>query len=74
LQLAQVVKAREAMDEMKVVPGINPNLLSGVYALAASPARYTIERNDWMGRDNQDGTVASIRMGLCRGWPDGARA
>jgi hypothetical protein len=25
-------------------------------------------------RDNQDGTVASIRMGLCRGWPDGARA
>src|SRR6266478_5082088 len=27
-----------------------------------------------LGRDNQDGTVASIRMGLCRGWPDGARA
>ena len=27
-----------------------------------------------LGRDNQDGTVASIRMGLGRGWPDGARA
>src|SRR5438105_11317339 len=47
LQLAQDAKARELMDEMKVVPGVNPNLLPGVYALAASPARYTIERNDW---------------------------
>jgi hypothetical protein len=25
-------------------------------------------------RDNQDETAATIRMRLCRGWPDGARA
>ncbi|HLQ90159.1 MAG TPA: hypothetical protein VK148_09005 [Xanthobacteraceae bacterium] len=47
LQLAQDTKAREVMQEMRIVPGINPNLLAGVYALAASPARYTLERNDW---------------------------
>ena len=29
---------------------------------------------DLMRRDNQDETAATIRMRLCRGWPDGARA
>src|SRR5450631_1392810 len=49
LQLGQDAKAREVVDEMNVVAGVNPNFLPGPYALAASPARYTIERGDWKG-------------------------
>jgi tetratricopeptide (TPR) repeat protein len=49
LQLGQDAKAREVVEEMNVVPGVNPNLLGGAYALAAAPARYMIERNDWNG-------------------------
>src|SRR6266568_2319076 len=49
LQLGQDAKAREVIDEMNAVTGVNPNVLPGPYALAASPARYTIERGDWKG-------------------------
>jgi tetratricopeptide (TPR) repeat protein len=49
LQLGQDAKAREVVDEMNSVTGVNPNFLPGPYALAASPARYTIERGDWKG-------------------------
>jgi tetratricopeptide (TPR) repeat protein len=49
LQLGQDAKAREVVEEMNAVPGVNPNLLGGAYALAAAPARYMIERNDWNG-------------------------
>jgi tetratricopeptide (TPR) repeat protein len=49
LQLGQDGKAREVVDEMNAVTGVNPNFLPGPYALAASPARYTIERGDWKG-------------------------
>jgi tetratricopeptide (TPR) repeat protein len=34
---------------MKTVRGINPNAFAGLYALAASPARFMIERRDWKG-------------------------
>jgi tetratricopeptide (TPR) repeat protein len=54
LQLAQDAKAREIIDEMKAVPGVNRNLLAGVYALAAAPARYAIERNDWQNAAELD--------------------
>jgi tetratricopeptide (TPR) repeat protein len=49
LQLGQDAKAREVVDEMNSVAGVNPNFLPGPYALAASPARYAIERGDWNG-------------------------
>jgi tetratricopeptide (TPR) repeat protein len=49
LQLGQDAKAGEVVDEMNAVTGVNPNFLPGPYALAASPARYTIERRDWKG-------------------------
>jgi tetratricopeptide (TPR) repeat protein len=49
LQLGQDIKAREVVEEMSAVTGVNPALFAAVYALAASPARYTIERNDWRG-------------------------
>src|SRR5437660_6759229 len=47
LQLGQDQKARETIDEMNKVAGINENFIPGPYALAASPARYAIERADW---------------------------
>ena len=49
LQLAQDAKARAVVDEMSMVRNVDPNVLPGPYALAASPARYTIERGDWNG-------------------------
>jgi tetratricopeptide (TPR) repeat protein len=49
LQLGQDDKARGIVDEMKTVAGVNPNAFAGLYALAASPARYMIERGDWKG-------------------------
>ena len=47
LQLGQDQKARETIDEMNSVAGINENFIPGPYSLAASPARYAIERGDW---------------------------
>ena len=49
LQLAQDAKARAVVDEMSMVTNVDPNVLPGPYALAASPARYTVERGDWKG-------------------------
>jgi len=47
LQLGQDKKASAVVDEMNKVAGINPKRFVGPYALAASPARYMIERGDW---------------------------
>jgi tetratricopeptide (TPR) repeat protein len=49
LQLGQDAKAREVVDDMNTVAGVEPNFFPGPYALAASPARYMIERGDWKG-------------------------
>ncbi len=49
LQLAQDNKAREVIDEMNTVTGFNPNVRGAMFALAASPARYMVERGDWKG-------------------------
>ena len=47
LQLAQDAEARAAVDEMVGVPGYSPNVRTGPYAVAASQARYMVERSDW---------------------------
>ena len=47
LQLAQDDKARAVIDEMNTVTGANPDRNTAWYALAASPARYAVERGDW---------------------------
>jgi tetratricopeptide (TPR) repeat protein len=47
LQLGQDQKARETIDEMNSVAGVNENNIPGPNSLAASPARYAIERADW---------------------------
>jgi len=49
LQLGQDQKARAAVDEMLTVHGIKPDFFVGHFALAASPARYMVERHDWKG-------------------------
>jgi hypothetical protein len=47
LQLAQDREARAVIDEMLETKGYSPNVRTGPYALAASQARYAIERRDW---------------------------
>jgi hypothetical protein len=47
LQLGQDAKAKAVIDEMMTVAGFTETFLPGPYALAASPARYAIERGDW---------------------------
>ena len=47
LQLAQDEKAREALEEMRNMAGVNMARHTGPFALAASAARYTMELGDW---------------------------
>ncbi len=47
LQLGQDKKAKAVVDQMTKVTGFTETFLVGPYALAVSPARYTIERADW---------------------------
>lgn len=47
LQLGLESKAREVIEEMNAVTGFNPERNTGPFALAASPARYVVERGDW---------------------------
>ena len=47
LQLGQDNKAAAVIDEMNAVTGFTETFIAGPYALAASPARYAVERGDW---------------------------
>ncbi len=47
LQLGQDKKASAVIDEMNTVTGFTETFLPGPYALAASPARYALERGNW---------------------------
>jgi tetratricopeptide (TPR) repeat protein len=47
LQLGQDKKAAAVIDEMTAVTGFTETFAAGPYALAASPARYAVERGDW---------------------------
>jgi tetratricopeptide (TPR) repeat protein len=49
LQLGRDREARAVIDEMAQVTNNDLNVYVGPYALAASPARYVIERADWKG-------------------------
>jgi hypothetical protein len=52
LQLAQDREARAVVDEMVDLKGYNLSIRTGPYAVAASQARYAIERSDWAGAAN----------------------
>ena len=47
LQLGQDARAKAVVDEMMTVQVPNGAFLAAAYALAASPARYAVERGDW---------------------------
>jgi hypothetical protein len=47
LQLGQDSKAKAVIEDMKTTSVSNETFLSAAYALAASPARYAVERSDW---------------------------
>ena len=47
LQLGQDAKAKALINEMTGITGFTETYLPGPYALAASPARFAIERGDW---------------------------
>jgi tetratricopeptide (TPR) repeat protein len=47
LQLGQDSKAKAVVDDMMTVTGFTETFIGGPYALAVSPARYAIERDDW---------------------------
>jgi hypothetical protein len=49
LQLGQDARAKAVIDEMMTVRGFSETFLGAPYALAASPARYVVERGDWRG-------------------------
>jgi hypothetical protein len=49
LQMGRDREAREVVDEMNTITGFNPDRNTGPFALAASPARYAVERGDWNG-------------------------
>jgi tetratricopeptide (TPR) repeat protein len=49
LQLGQDVLAKAVIDDMMTVSVSNEVFLAAAYALAASPARYMVERGDWKG-------------------------
>jgi tetratricopeptide (TPR) repeat protein len=49
LQLAQDRQARAVLDEMMRETDFKATVLAAHYALAASPARYAVERGDWNG-------------------------
>jgi tetratricopeptide (TPR) repeat protein len=47
LQLGQDNEAKAVIDDMNTVTGFTETFIAGPYALAASPARYAVERGDW---------------------------
>jgi tetratricopeptide (TPR) repeat protein len=47
LQLAQDKQALDVIEEMIALAGYNPAVRTGFFAVAASEARYAIERGDW---------------------------
>ena len=67
LQLGQDKKAKAVVDEMKTVTGFTETALPGPYALAASPARYAVERGDWKAAAALE--VRPARCPTCRRSP-----
>ena len=47
LQLGEDAHAKAVIDDMMTVPVSGATFLAASYALAASPARYMVERGDW---------------------------
>ena len=86
LQLGQDKSARAVMDDMAASQNISPGAFPSQYALAASQARFMVERGDWNGaaglqvRSSQFNQTMAIThfaraLGAARaGKPDAAKA
>src|SRR5262249_18816352 len=86
LQLAQDKNARAVIDDMAQSTNFSAEVQGGPFALAASPARYMVERGDWQGAAQLEGKpskfahVAAIThfaraLGAARsGQPEAAKA
>ena len=86
LQLAQDNNARAVVADMAESKNVNPDIMAAPYALAASSARYAVERGDWQGaaqlevRPNKFAHVMAIThfaraLGAARsGKPEAAKA
>ena len=62
LQLAQDEQARAVIDEMMEVAEFRIRPFGGNYALAASPARYAVERSDWSGAAELEVRPNALRL------------
>lgn len=86
LQMARDREARAVIDVMSTITGYNAARNTGPFALAASPARYVVERGDWVAaarlemRPSKFGYVEAVghfarALGAARlGDPDAAKA
>ena len=72
LQLAQDREARAVVDEMVDLKGYSLNIRTGPYAVAASQARYAIERGDWKAAANLP--VVQTKFAYVEAIPHFARA
>src|SRR5499426_4000313 len=54
LQLGQDKNAQSVINDMAQAENYNPNVQGGPFALAASSARYMVERGDWQGAAGLD--------------------
>jgi len=52
LQLGRDEEARKLIDEARTVTNFNAERNTGPFALAASPARYAVERGDWQAAES----------------------
>src|SRR5260221_985792 len=60
LQLDQDNNARIVIDEMAKSANFGPEERGGSFALAASPARYMVERGDWQGAAGLEGRPSTF--------------
>ena len=72
LQQARDEEARAVIEEMTTVTGFNPDRNTGPFALAASQARYVVERGDWAAAARL--TIAPSKFGYAEAMTCFARA
>jgi tetratricopeptide (TPR) repeat protein len=68
LQSGRVKQARRVLDEMNSLPAISGVTLTGNYAMAAVPARYTMELGNWKEAGELKGEEAAVPWAQAITW------
>jgi hypothetical protein len=68
LQLGRDDEAKILVDEMMATPVSDETFLAAAYALAASPARYVVERGDWKGASALEVRPATLPYTAAISW------